>query len=50
MNIKSSILVYIRYKKLNWYGHVERMHEVRLNGVHLEKEEMVYLGICGWRK
>jgi hypothetical protein len=44
MNIKNSVLDYIRHKKLNWYGHVKRMDEERLlrrilNGAHLEDEE-----------
>jgi hypothetical protein len=30
MNIKNSILDYIRYKQLNWYGYVQRMNEERL--------------------
>ena len=30
MNIKNSVLDYIRYKQLNWYGHVERMGQERL--------------------
>ena len=30
MNIKNSILDYIRYKQLNWYGHVRRINEERL--------------------
>ena len=24
-NVKNSVLAYIRYKQLNWYGHVQRM-------------------------
>ena len=27
MNIKNSILDYIRYKQLNWYGHVQRVDQ-----------------------
>ena len=30
MNIKNSVLDYIRYKQLNWYGHVQRIDEERL--------------------
>ena len=30
MNIKNSVLGYIRYKQLNWYGHVQKMDEERL--------------------
>jgi len=29
-NIKISVLGYIRYKQLNWYGHVQRMDQKRL--------------------
>ena len=28
MNIKDSVLDYIRYKQLNWYGHVQRMERL----------------------
>ena len=30
MNIQNSVLNYIRYKQLNWYGHVQRMDQERL--------------------
>ena len=30
MNIKNSVLDYIRYKQLKWYGRVQRMSEDRL--------------------
>ena len=30
MNNKNSVLDYIRYKQLNWYGHVQRMDQERL--------------------
>ena len=30
MNIKNYLLDYIRYKQLNWYGHMQRMDEKRL--------------------
>ena len=36
MNIKNSVLDYIRCKQLNWYGHVM---EQLWNGIHLEEEE-----------
>jgi hypothetical protein len=30
MSIKNCVLDYIRYKQLNWYGHVQRMVQERL--------------------
>ena len=30
MNIKNPVLDYIRYKHLNWYGHVRIMNEEKL--------------------
>ena len=30
INIKNSVLDYIRYKQLNWYGHVQKMDEEML--------------------
>ena len=44
MNIKNSVLYYIKYQQLNSYGHVQRLDEERLpqriwNGVHLEEVE-----------
>ena len=30
MNIKNSVLDYIRYKQYNWYGHMQRMDQERL--------------------
>ena len=30
MNIKNFVLDYIRYKQLNWYGHVQRIDQERL--------------------
>ena len=30
MNIKNSVLDYIRYKQLNWYGRMQRMDQERL--------------------
>ena len=30
INIKNSVLDHIRYKQLNWYGHVKKMDEERL--------------------
>ena len=43
MKVKYSVLDYIIYKQLNWYGHVQRINEERLrrkfwNGVHQEKK------------
>ena len=29
MNIKNSVLDSIRYKQMNWYGHVRRMNKER---------------------
>ena len=34
--IKNSVLHYIRYKQLNWYGHVQRMDEERVSRKHLD--------------
>ena len=44
MNINKSVFDYIRYKYLNWYGHVqETMNKCSTqknwNGIHLEKDE-----------
>ena len=36
MHIKNSVLDYIRYKKLNWYDHVQRIDEERLPRRNLE--------------
>ena len=36
MNIKNSVLDYIRYRQLNWYGHVQRKNEERLPRKMLE--------------
>ena len=36
MNIKNSVLDYIRYKQLNWYGHVQRMDQERFRRRILE--------------
>ena len=36
MNIKTSVLDYIRYTPLNWYGHVQRMDQERLPRTILE--------------
>ena len=51
INIRNSALDYIRYKQVNWYGHVRRIDEERLpqhfNGVLLEEEEREDLEICG---
>ena len=30
VDVKNSILYYVRYKQLNWYGHVRRIQEERL--------------------
>ena len=29
-NIKNSVLDYIRYKQLNWYGHIQRIDKQRI--------------------
>ena len=54
MNIINSVLDYIRYKQLNWYGHVEWMKKGSLeefqNAAHLEDEERKDLDIRGCRK
>ena len=50
MNIKNSVLDYIRYKQLNWYGHVQGMNEERLPRKILEVEEIEDLEIRGCRK
>ena len=38
INVKNSVLDNIRYKKLNWYGHVRRMNEERL--LQEQKEDL----------
>ena len=43
INIKNSVLDYVRYKHMDYYGHVRRINDERLlrkfcNGVHLEEE------------
>ena len=30
ISIKNSVLDYIRYKTLNWYGHVQRMDKEKI--------------------
>ena len=40
IDIKNSVLEYVRYKQLNWYGQLQRMDE----------EENADLEICGCRK
>ena len=37
MNIKNSVLDYIRYKQLNWYSHMQRMDQERLPRRILER-------------
>ena len=39
VNIKNSVLNYVRYQQLNWYGHVQRMNEERLPRKKLKLEE-----------
>jgi hypothetical protein len=36
INIKNSVLDYMRYKQLNWCGHVQRMDQERLPRKNLE--------------
>ena len=36
MNIINSVLGYIKYKQLNWYGHLQRMYDERLPRKTLE--------------
>ena len=55
MNIKNSILDYIRYKQLNWYGHVQRKDEEGYlknfgSGAHMEEEEKEELNFREFRK
>ena len=55
MSIKNSVLNCIRYKELNWYGHVQRMDQERFprriwNGARLvdyEREDLE-IRVC-WR-
>ena len=42
MNIKNSVLDYMRYKQLNWYGQVRRMNKERL----LKKLNRVHQFVC----
>ena len=30
MNVKNSVIGYVTYKQLNWYGHIRRMPEERI--------------------
>ena len=30
MNVKNSVIVYVKYKQLSWYGHIRRMPEERI--------------------
>ena len=39
VNVKNSVLAYIEYKQLIWYGHVRRINEERLPRKILEEEE-----------
>ena len=44
MNVKNSVLDYMKYKQLNWCGKMQRMNEERIplkncKSVHLEEEE-----------
>ena len=40
MNIKNSVLDYIRYKQLYCYGHVQRMEKERINNKEwIDREE-----------
>ena len=36
INIKHSVLDYIRYKQLNWHGHMRRMDQKRQSRINLE--------------
>ena len=55
MNIKNSVSDYIKYKQLNWYGHVQKWTkkgslEEFWNGAHLEDEEREDLENRGCRR
>ena len=55
MSIKNLVLDYIRYKELNWRGHVQRKYEEGLlqnffECFHLEEEENEDLEIRECRK
>ena len=54
MSIKNSILDYMRYKQLDWCGHVQRMKKGYLkkirNVFRLEEEEKEDLETRGCRK
>ena len=50
MNIKNSVLDYIRYKQLNLYDHVQRMNEERLPQKYLEEGGKEDLEICVYRR
>ena len=51
MNIKNLVSDYIRYKQLNWCGHMQRMKKNYLekfwNSLHLKEEEKEDLKIRG---
>ena len=58
MNVKSSVIDYVKYKQLNWYGHIRRMPEERvpwmqemmtgMKGIGLEEED--WNGRDEWRR
>ena len=50
MNIKNSVLDYIRYKQLNWYGHERRINKERLPQKKLDLGEKEDLEMSTWKK
>ena len=50
MNIKNSVLDYIGYKQLNWYGHVQRMDKEMLPRRRRRRRRRRRKMMSSWKK